>query len=243
MQPTMQNDKIVSIWVVSKHPLVARYLLEVLARDPQMQPAWVQATIPARNILGAHPVFVFDNADLDIPVARYVQNLNQMGDIKFIVLDNRLETHGVCQLLCLGIHGFLAYEQVNDSLLPAVRAVRGGGMWVDSPVLQKYMRLTKRDKDSLASPDDALTAREEEILHFTQHRLSNKEIASLLNIEVSTVKFHLSNIFSKLQIASRSDLWQNCMPRVAMLPFAKNSRPATVMAGTNKGLEFQAGAN
>jgi DNA-binding NarL/FixJ family response regulator len=241
MQPNIQNDKVTSIWIVSKHPLVARYLLAVLARDPQVRPNWVQATIPTQNELGTYPVFVFDNSALDVPVARYVQNLNQISEAKFIVLGNRLEVHSVCQLLCLGIHGFLTYDQVNESLLLAVRAVQSGGMWVDSRVLQKYMRLTKRDKDSLTSPaDDGLTAREEEILHFTQQRLSNKEIASLLNIEVSTVKFHLSNIFSKLQIASRSDLWQNSMPRVAMLPFAKHGRSATAM---DKGTEFRADAN
>jgi DNA-binding NarL/FixJ family response regulator len=103
------------------------------------------------------------------------------------------------------------------------------------------MRLTKRDKEALASPsDDGLTAREEEILHFTQQRLSNKEIASLLNIEVSTVKFHLSNIFSKLQIASRSDLWQDSMPRIAMLPFAKHDTSATTL---DKRSEFRTDAN
>jgi DNA-binding NarL/FixJ family response regulator len=241
MQPIIQNDNVSSIWIVSKHPLVARYLLEVLARDPQVRPNWVQATIPAQNELGDHPVFVFDNSGLDIPVARYAQNLNQITDVKFIVLGNRLEVHSICQLLCLGIHGFLTYDQVNESLLLAVRAVQSGGMWVDSRVLQKYMRLTKRDKEALASPsDDGLTAREEEILHFTQQRLSNKEIASLLNIEVSTVKFHLSNIFSKLQIASRSDLWQDSMPRIAMLPFAKHDTSATTL---DKRSEFRTDAN
>ena len=242
MQPTIQNGKVASIWIVTKHPLVARYLREVLARDPMMQPNWVQAAIPPQSELGAHPVFVFDNSALETPVACYVQNLNRVSDVKFIVLGYRLDVKSVCQLRYLGIHGFLTYDQVNESLLPAVRAVQSGGTWVDSRVLQKHMRLSKRDKNSLISPaDDGLTAREEEILHFTQQRLSNKEIASLLNIEVSTVKFHLSNIFAKLQIASRSDLWHNYMPRVATLPFAKNGRSATVVNG--KGTEFRADAN
>lgn len=54
-----------------------------------------------------------------------------------------------------------------------------------------------------------MTAREAQILELARQRLSNKEIAIKLNIEVSTVKFHLSNIFSKLQIASRSELWKD----------------------------------
>jgi DNA-binding NarL/FixJ family response regulator len=39
-----------------------------------------------------------------------------------------------------------------------------------------------------------------------KRRLSNKEIGEVLNIQESTVKFHLSNIFSKLQVKKRSDL-------------------------------------
>ncbi len=39
-----------------------------------------------------------------------------------------------------------------------------------------------------------------------KRRLSNKEIAEVLNIQESTVKFHLSNIFSKLQVNKRRDL-------------------------------------
>ena len=50
------------------------------------------------------------------------------------------------------------------------------------------------------------TARENEILELVRVRLSNKEIAELLQIRVSTVKFHLSNILSKMQAKSRRDL-------------------------------------
>ena len=62
-----------------------------------------------------------------------------------------------------------------------------------------------------------LTLREEQILHLTRERLSNKEIAAILNIEISTVKFHLSHIFSKLEVVCRSDLWQSSRTRRADL--------------------------
>jgi len=39
-----------------------------------------------------------------------------------------------------------------------------------------------------------------------KRRLSNKEIGVSLNIRESTVKFHLSNVFSKLQVNRRGDL-------------------------------------
>jgi len=52
-----------------------------------------------------------------------------------------------------------------------------------------------------------VTPRESEILDLLRLRLSNKEIAEYLRIRVSTVKFHVTHILSKLQISSRQDLF------------------------------------
>lgn len=53
-----------------------------------------------------------------------------------------------------------------------------------------------------------MTPRENEIKELIQRRFSNKEIASILKICESTVKFHLTNIFSKLHAHGRQDLLQ-----------------------------------
>src|SRR5579872_4797527 len=52
-----------------------------------------------------------------------------------------------------------------------------------------------------------MTKREREIIELVQHRLSNKEIANRLNIAEVTVKFHLSNIFDKVKVARRRELF------------------------------------
>jgi DNA-binding NarL/FixJ family response regulator len=49
--------------------------------------------------------------------------------------------------------------------------------------------------------------REREILELVCLRLSNKEIASQLNVQIGTVKFHISNIFSKLGLRRRRELF------------------------------------
>jgi DNA-binding NarL/FixJ family response regulator len=51
-----------------------------------------------------------------------------------------------------------------------------------------------------------ISQRESQVIDLVKRRLSNKEIGEVLNIRESTVKFHLSNIFSKLQVKNRSDL-------------------------------------
>ena len=54
-------------------------------------------------------------------------------------------------------------------------------------------------------PLDALTTREREVLELLSEGLSNKAIASRLGISEHTVKFHLSSIFSKLGVSSRTE--------------------------------------
>ncbi|MDX1471423.1 MAG: helix-turn-helix transcriptional regulator, partial [Flavobacteriaceae bacterium] len=52
----------------------------------------------------------------------------------------------------------------------------------------------------------SLTPRELEVFKYAQNGKTNKEIASLLNVESSTIKSHIKNIYKKLQISSRRDL-------------------------------------
>ena len=53
---------------------------------------------------------------------------------------------------------------------------------------------------------DRLTTREIEIISMLQHGASYKTVAERLFISIDTVKFHIRNIYSKLQINSRSEL-------------------------------------
>jgi len=56
------------------------------------------------------------------------------------------------------------------------------------------------------NPPLAWTSRQREVLAGIQMGLCNKEIACKLNISVRTVKFHVSNILSKLGVADRVEV-------------------------------------
>jgi len=56
-----------------------------------------------------------------------------------------------------------------------------------------------------ASPDEALTTREREVLELLSRGLPNKLIARRLQISEHTVKFHVSSIYAKLGATSRTD--------------------------------------
>ena len=83
----------------------------------------------------------------------------------------------------------------------------GEGLWVGAPgLVAELMRLPRggesSSEDSLIEP---LTAREKEVLQLMAQGLANKQIALSLSISEHTVKFHLSSLYAKLGISSRTE--------------------------------------
>ncbi len=102
--------------------------------------------------------------------------------------------------------GVLSAEATVDELAAGVVAV-GEGLWVGAPgLVAELMRLPRRGEssgeDSLIEP---LTAREKEVLQLMAQGLANKQIALSLGISEHTVKFHLSSLYAKLGISSRTE--------------------------------------
>lgn len=102
--------------------------------------------------------------------------------------------------------GVLSLNATEDELVAGIFSV-SEGLWVGAPnLIQSLMRLPKRgegsEEESLAEP---LTAREKEVLEKMAEGLANKQIALSLSISEHTVKFHLSSLYAKLGVASRTE--------------------------------------
>ena len=73
-------------------------------------------------------------------------------------------------------------------------------------ILMEYVKQAKILLDAQLLPGHSLTAREGQVLQFLMRRLTNKEISNALSISERTVKYHVSNILSKLQLEDRRGL-------------------------------------
>jgi len=104
-----------------------------------------------------------------------------------------------------GARGYLLKDADQEEVLRAVKAVSRGEAIFSPAIAERlihYFAALKPGTADLAFPE--LTDREREILYLIAQGHSNSEIAERLLLRTKTVQNHVSNIFSKLQVADRA---------------------------------------
>ena len=113
----------------------------------------------------------------------------------------------VLGLLESGATGYLMKSAKGQDLVEAVRAVRAGESVLHPKIIEKLLKqaMVKPVGTAEHKIKDLLSDREMEMLKLLATGMSNKEIAEKLCLSLRTVKAHMSNIFTKMNVASRSE--------------------------------------
>ena len=197
------------ICVVEQNHLAARYLLEILAKQTTLHAVTLEDLIARKPTDRLAQVFIVDRKGIDLSLRECLDVLRERyTNARFLILDEEQTLEQTVGLLALGIHGFLSYAQVDKQMSQAVDRISRGELFFSSNVLEAYARrsISLLNTANQSPTGQAITHRESQIVELVKRRLSNKEIGAVLNIQESTVKFHLSNVFSKLQVSRRSEL-------------------------------------
>ena len=197
----------VQVCVISQNRLAEAYLCQVLGRARLIRSLTLKQFMLNSPLRRGNTVFVVDQCGLEVPLGECLRHLRpRSSDPRFLILDHDKSNEGIVQLLAMGAHGYVPHAEVSRALVRAIFLVAAKEFWVPHDAFMEFLReaasvLRKDTRDCKTT-----TPRENEILELVRIRLSNREIAELLQIRVSTVKFHLSNILSKMQAKSRRDL-------------------------------------
>lgn len=114
---------------------------------------------------------------------------------RVIVLTTYDGDEDIYRALRAGARAYLLKDMFREELLKAIRNVHAGRKHIPSEVA---VRLAER------TPGSELTAREMDVLALIVKGLSNKDIAIALSIAEGTVKLHINNILSKLDVEDRT---------------------------------------
>lgn len=128
--------------------------------------------------------------------------------IKVLMLTTFSDSELIFEALEQGASGYLLKDMETDAIVQAILTVHGGGAVLPQDITAQIVKELKKTKTVIerTPPEqlEQLTEREVEVLREVGLGLNNKEIAKKLFITEGTVKNHVSNLISKLELRDRT---------------------------------------
>ena len=141
-----------------------------------------------------------------IEVAARAQKLDRPP--KTIILSMHNDESYIIRALGAGARAYLLKDATDEDLLPAVRAVASGKPYfspaVTAVLVEDYVR--RLQAKGLNDTYHLLTDREKEVLQLLAEGRSNKEVASELDLSLSTVETHRANLMQKLNLHNTAEV-------------------------------------
>lgn len=199
------------ILIADDHPLVREALGRVFSEQKDMEVVGEAADGEEAVELATRlkpDVLVMDIMMPKIDGLEASRRIKQLvPSVAILILTAYDDDSYVLGLLEAGAAGYLMKSARGQDLVEAVRSIRSGESVLHPRIIEKLLRRAvtgsvKVEQKKLVEP---LTPREREMLRLVASGMSNKEIADKLCLSLRTVKAHLSNIFNKMNVASRSE--------------------------------------
>ena len=202
----------VRVMIADDHPLVRSGLRALLERDGEFQ-----VIAEAADGYEAIDLAVLHKPDvilLDVGMPRLsgpdaAQSISQKHPAaRIVMLSMHSDEAYVLRALKAGARGYLLKASPEADVLAAIRAVAAGNAYF-SPSITKLLveeYIVEVRRRGVEDSYDLLSIREKEILQVLASGKSNREIADVLCISVSTVETHRNNIFQKLHLHNLAEL-------------------------------------
>jgi DNA-binding NarL/FixJ family response regulator len=205
----------IRVMLVDDHPVVREGTRELLERQEDLQVVAeagdgeqaVQLAIEHR------PDVVL--MDIAIPKLNGIEATRRIKAIDpatvVLVLSAYDDDQYVFALLEAGAAGYLLKDIATEDLVQAIRAVYAGESILHPLIARKVIDHFRRRPETRGQgaadekATDHLTARELEVLKLAARGMTNRQIAGTLSISTRTVQVHLSNVFGKLGVGSRTE--------------------------------------
>jgi DNA-binding NarL/FixJ family response regulator len=141
-----------------------------------------------------------------IDVAARAQKLDRPP--RTVILSMHSDESYIIRALAAGARAYLLKDATDEDLLPAVRAVGSGKPFfspaVTAVLVEDYLR--QLQARGLTDSYHLLTDREKQVLQLLAEGRSNKEVATLLELSLSTVETHRGNLMQKLNLHNTAEI-------------------------------------
>lgn len=155
-----------------------------------------------------HPALIL--LDLELAVGDGITALLRLKEMsyagKILVLSAHQEEDWIFRSMQAGAAGYVFKSRLSTQLWQAIDTVLKSEFYLPVDVASIFFRRFQADAELVLQTHQKLqfTEREQEVLHWLTQGYSNEAIAKHLYITVATVKAHLTSIFDKLKVSSRT---------------------------------------
>jgi DNA-binding NarL/FixJ family response regulator len=202
-QTQAEAEQPINVLIADDHAVVRVGLRLFLGLDPALNVVG-EATNGEEALAMAqqlHPDVIL--MDLLMPVMdglTAIQKIKKsMPDVEVLALTSVLDDAQIYMAINSGAMGYLLKDTKGDVLVAAIKGAYNGEVQLSPEVAKRLVREMRPQE----SPEK-LTEREIEVLRLITRGLSNKDIAAKLFVSEKTVKTHISNLLTKLDLPSRT---------------------------------------
>jgi NarL family two-component system response regulator LiaR len=194
--------------VVDDHPIVRRGLCAEINLDLEMQVVGeardgFEAIELARSL---QPDVILMDAVMPRKsgIEATAEIIAEFPFARVLMLTSFTEDERMLAALKAGAMGYILKDRHPEEVLQAIRDTYEGKSYLNPNIARRLLRELPVRGES--TPEEILTARELEVLGWVAQGTPNKEIAHAIGVQEATVRAHVGNILSKLNLANRSQL-------------------------------------
>jgi DNA-binding NarL/FixJ family response regulator len=198
----------IRVALADDHPVVLAGVKALIQAAPEMDLVGEAADGHAalKLILEAKPDVVV--MDISMPGLTGLDLVQRVGGehsaVKILVLTVHEDRAYVQKVLSAGARGYLLKRSAAEELVRAIRAVHGGGLYVDPAIAGKFVQ--SEGGEGVMGEGLALSEREEEVLKLAAQGHTNKEAAARLGLSIKTVESYKSRAMEKLGLKTRAEI-------------------------------------
>ncbi|MBK8192944.1 MAG: response regulator transcription factor [Lewinellaceae bacterium] len=181
--------------------------LNCLVAAPSAADFWAQ--LPERTVLDI--IFI----DIDLPGTSGLDILpalrKRFPDAELVMYTQSENGQDILKALTLGATGYLLKEVPSSQIRQHIDTILEGGAAISGKMARKVIEYLNPPRPSVNTPK-LLSEKEEQVLRLIAEGNSYEECAALMGLSVNGVKYHIKNIYRKLNVSNRIEaitLWKN----------------------------------
>jgi DNA-binding NarL/FixJ family response regulator len=203
------SDQIIRVVLADDHAVVRKGIREFLEDDPALRVV-AEASDGAEAlacVAREQPaVAIFD---IQMPKMNGMDATRQVKKdfphTRVLILTAYDDDPYIFAALQAGANGYLLKTASSDEICRAVRAIAAGESALSPTVAKKLVQRAAGGETAREEIVEPLTERELDVLRLAAKGMSNKQIGVTLSISDRTVQGHLANIYSKLNVTTRTE--------------------------------------